>query len=321
MKRWPLIVGVVALLLIVLGAGGVALYFVIYGSPSLSVGGVVVGEDPLERALDRWRMGEFRGYDRLFHNPGRFEEVLFLNFLRGNLTLSCDLSEGYLKCDGFAPIRVKRRGSRYEIVSSLIYLTDSSSSLGRRRKRLADWVSKLKNMPYYDALEVCVGQMRDRTEADSLYLERKAYENDTLVLSKLRGVRMNVRFYELFEDRMLDGHVCLPYTDVLSAHRRFRRFVRAEEEEPDIGRHLRRKREALKKVTRELEERLVSMHDPLALAFYKRGLQYYSKGDLESARIFFKKALKIDPKFEQAKKALERVELLIERGEGSQEGF
>ncbi len=315
MRRWPLIVGAVALFLALFGAGGVALYFVIYGPPSLSVGGIVVGEDPLERALERWRRGEFEGYERVFHNPGRFEEVLFLNFLRGSLTLPCELSGGYLKCDGFAPIRVKRRGSKYEIVSGLIYLTDSSHSLGRRRKRLADWVSKLKNMSYYDALEVCVGQIRDRTPTDSLYLERKAYENDTLVLAKLKGVRMNVRFYELLKDRMIDGHVCLPYTAVLSAHRRFKRFVKAEEERPEVEIHLNRKRKALSKVTRELEERLASMRDPLALAFYKRGLQYYSEGDLESARIFFRKALKIDPNFKEAKKALERVEVLIEREE------
>ena len=313
MKRWPLIVGIVVLLLLTFGAGGVALYFVMYGPPSLSVGGVVVGEDPLERAVDRWRMGEFKGYGRLFHNPGRFEEVLFLNFLRGNLTLSCGLSEGYLKCDGFAPIRVKRRGSKYEIVSSLIYLTDSSSSLGRRRKRLADWVSKLKNMPYYDALEVCVGQMRDRTEADSLYLEMKAYERDTLVLSKLAGRPLNARFYELFVDRMVEGHVCLTYGEVREAMERFGRYVKAPEVEGKLSLHLERKRRELKEVSEKLEKTLERGHDPLALAFYKRGLQAYSEGDLESARMFFKKALKIEPGFEQAKRSLEKVEALIEQ--------
>ncbi len=317
MRKWLVAVILFVVLLLFVGIGAIS-YFVIYGVPSVGTDLLPIsssGSDRLERAVKKWRKGEFDGYDRVFVNPERFEEVLFLNFVRGRLTLGCEVEDGNLLCNGFSPIRVKRRGSKYEIVSTSIYLVDSTGSLGKRRKSLADWISKLKNTDYYGALEICVGQIRDRSPTDSLYLEMKALERDTVVLSRLKDKELNFRFYEIFEDRMVEGHICLPFEEIWNAHRRFDSYVDAQKGKVSrIKTHLVRKRGELKEVVRKLEETLEKLHDPLALAFYKRGLQYYSEGDLESARIFFRKALKIEPEFEQARKSLERVEALIESG-------
>jgi len=317
MRKWVIAIIPLAVLLLLAGIGA-ASYFVIYGIPSIGTEFIPLpsaGYDRLERAIGKWRKGEFTGYEKVFVNPERFEEVLFLNFLRGRFTLGCEIENGNLLCDGFSPIRVKQRGRKYEIVSTSIYLIDSTGSLGRKRRSLADWISKLKSTDYYGALEICVGQIRDRSPTDSLYLEMKALERDTVVLSRLKDRQLNFRFYEIFEDRMVEGHICLPFEEIWNAHRRFDRYVDAQKGKVSrIKTHLTRKRGDLKEVVKKLEETLEKLHDPLALAFYKRGLQYYSEGDLESARIFFRKALKIEPDFEQARKSLERVEALIESG-------
>jgi len=274
---------------------------------------VPVVKDPLKEALKRWRYGEFKGYEDIFINPERFEEILFLNFLKGNLSLRCNFEGMRLNCKGFNPIRLRKIGDRYRILNTYIYLNDTSGSLGDLRKNLSDWLSKVKLLGYYRSLEVCVGQLRDRTEADSLYLEKKAYENDITVLEKLNGLNMNVRFYEIFKKRVLHGHVCLGFEDVKSAHDRFSRFVRTEDRKVNLRMEIKKRDAKVFQLERQLAKKLESLTDPLALAFYKRGLEYYAKGDLESARIFFKKALKIQPNFERAEKALHEVENLINR--------
>jgi tetratricopeptide (TPR) repeat protein len=63
----------------------------------------------------------------------------------------------------------------------------------------------------------------------------------------------------------------------------------------------------LKEVEKKLEVAVKSSPDPLAEAFYKRGLDYFSKGDYKNAEIFFSRALKVDPNHEKAREALERV--------------
>jgi len=134
----------------------------------------------------------------------------------------------------------------------------------------------LKSTDYYGALEICVGQIRDRSPTDSLYLEMKALERDTVVLSRLKDRQLNFRFYEIFEDRMVEGHICLPFEEIWNAHRRFDRYVDAQKGKVSrIKTHLTRKRGDLKEVVKKLEETLEKLHDPLALAFYKRGLQHY----------------------------------------------
>ncbi|NPA79578.1 MAG: tetratricopeptide repeat protein [Thermotogae bacterium] len=303
MRRWLLLtLGLVGLL--ILGAV-VGTYLVVYG-PRVPKS----GDGGLEGHLRRWRMGDFSGYETLFSNPERFEEMLMLTFMRGDFTLKCHLEGRRLLCGGFAPISLREEGGRYEITSE-IYLSDSTSPFGKLRRRLADWPSKLRNLTYYEALEVCVGQRRERTEIDSLYLEMRAYENDTTVLSEMDGERFNARFLEIFYDRFLTGHVCLRPPEIEAAHGEFSKVVKAREVPANLSEERRERERAVREVERRLEERLASRRDPMALAFYKRGLQAYSQGDLESARIFFKKALEIDPNFSMAKRNLEKVEELI----------
>ncbi len=292
--------------LMMLSVGLVALYFVMYGLPG--------GEGRLERHVRMWKRGDFKGYERVFSNPERFEEVILLNYLKGEFTLSCEVSQGKLLCEGFTPMILKEEGGKYRILS-FVYAVDSSFSLSLMNKRVPDWRSKVKVMGYYKALEVCVGQIRGRTSLDSLYLEKKAYENDLKVLDRLEGRELNARFYEIFEERFLSGHTCLEGGDFLSAHRKFSRVVGVKDKVlARLSSHRSRVEGAIKALSEELGKRLKASRDPLAMAFYKRGLEYYSKGDLESARIFFKRALKIEPDFEQARKALERVQSLLEKG-------
>ena len=255
-------------------------------------------EDGIQRVLEAWKIGNFEGYRNAVINREKFEEMLFLNSLLGRKTLNCTLNLDTLHCEGFLPIPVKVFPSSIEILGK-IYLSEDPK----------DWESKLKNRTYYEALQLCAGQLREKSKVDSLYLEKTCAEGDIKFWKSVSDRKANAKFLEFLLRRKGFGYVCLDKNTFIRGEMIFSKAVSSPK--VDISEISKREIRVLEARLKELEGKLElavnSSIDPLAEAFYKRGLEYFAKGDYKNAEIFFARALKVDPKHEKAKEALARV--------------
>ncbi len=264
------------------------------------------------KILMKWRKGDFKDYKKTVINHEKFEEILFLNSLLGRSTLRCEYDGNTLTCEGFSPIRIRKYPSSLKILGD-IYLLDTSKSL--LKKRLIDWKSKIHSLSHYDALQLCVKQIRNYSEIDSLYLEKLALENDIKFWKSVKDRKINGRFFEIFKRRFSDGHICINHHKFLFAERIFSKSVKS----PKISvkdyaeREIKRLNSYVKIINDKISLSLKNSYDPLAEAFYKRGLEYVAKGDYHSARIYFERALKVDPRHQKAKEALERVRRVLSK--------
>ncbi len=258
----------------------------------------------IQRVLEGWKLGDFEGYRNVVINYEKFEEILFLNSLLGKSTLRCSLNSDTLFCEGFLPIPVKVFPSSIEILGKA-YLFENPK----------DWESKIKNRTYYDALQLCAGQFRENSKADSLYLEKTCIDRDIKFWRSVMDRKANAKFLEFLLKRKGFGYVCLDKNTFVSADIIFSRVINS----PKVDLNKTAEREIkvlearLKDIEKKLEIELSSSPDPLAEAFYRRGLEYFSKGDYKKAEIFFSRALKVDPNHAKAKEALERVRRALGR--------
>lgn len=265
-------------------------------------------EDKISKNLEGWKLGNFEGYKDFVINYEKFEEILFLNSLLGKTTLECSIDGYILNCKNFAPIPVNVFPSSIRI-NGEIYLRDTSQGLLQKAKTLPDWKSKISQMPYYDALQVCAGQMRNYSKEDSLYLEKACLEREIKFWNSVKDTRVNKKFFGLIQSRNSIGYICIDKGEFILAENIFSKTVKSEKIPLKQYAEKRIKELSLKRdfVQKNLEMILKSDYDPLAEAFYKRGLDYFSKGDYHSAKIYFERALKVNPKHRKAKDALERV--------------
>ncbi len=264
--------------------------------------------DHISKNLERWKLGNFEGYKDFVINYEKFEEVLFLNSLLGKTALNCSIDGKMLTCENFAPIPVEVFPSSIRIDGE-VYLKDTSQGLLQKVETLPDWKSKVSQMPYYDALQVCAGQMRNYSQEDSLYLEKVCLEREIQFWNSVRDIRVNKKFLDFFQKRNSGGYSCIDKGRFVLSENIFSKTVKFSKVPLKQYAEKMLKELSLKKdlVQRKLEIALKTNSDPLAEAFYRRGLDYFSKGDYHSAKIYFERALKVDPKHQKAKEALERV--------------
>jgi tetratricopeptide (TPR) repeat protein len=250
------------------------------------------------KIFESWKLGDFREYKNSVINYGKFEEMLFLNSLLGRTKLRCSINLDTLYCEGFLPVPVKVFPSSIEILGD-VYLAENPK----------DWKSMVKKGNYYGALQLCAGQFRGPSKADSLYLEKTCIEKDINFWRSVSDRKANAKFLEILLKRRGFGYVCLDKNTFLSAEIIFSRAVSSPKVElsKTADREVKILEARLKDVEKKLEVAVKSSPDPLAEAFYRRGLDYFSKGDYKNAEIFFNRALKVDPNHEKAREALERV--------------
>ncbi|MEO0169404.1 MAG: hypothetical protein ABIL42_04195, partial [candidate division WOR-3 bacterium] len=234
----------------------------------------------ISKNLERWKLGNFEGYKDFVINYERFEEVLFLNSLLGKTNLNCSIEEKVLYCENFAPIPIEVFPSSIKIEGE-VYLRDTSRGLLQKAKTLPDWKSKISQMSYYDALQVCAGQMRNYSQGDSLYLEKFCIEREMQFWNSIKDARVNKKFLDFFQKRNSGGYSCIDKGRFILAENAFSKTVESPKVPLKQYAEKRLKELSLKKdlVQRKLEIALKTDSDPLAEAFYRRGLDYFSKGD------------------------------------------